>query len=93
MKSADTNPALPEDVEVKIYGKKFCPSNNAVDAFPNTEESSDPDTISMRSFSIMLLLVWVSCRGRRAAYNSRAASTAEVVTGGGSGHSASVLAF
>lgn len=66
MKSADTRPALPVDVDVKIYGKKFCPSNNAVDAFPNTDESSDPDTISMRSFSMMLLLVWVSCRGTNA---------------------------
>ena len=65
VKSAETKPALPDDVDVKRYGKKFCPSNNAVETFPNTEESRDPETISMRSSSTMPLLECVSWRGTK----------------------------
>lgn len=50
-------------MEETKYGIKLAPSKRAVDAFPNDESSSIPEIINIRSDSMMLLPVCVSCRG------------------------------
>ena len=50
-----TNPAAPVAVEDVIYGKNDWPSNNTEDALPNDVDTSEPDTKSIRSCSIIEL--------------------------------------
>lgn len=54
-----TDPAPPETVEETMYGMKLVPSKRAVDAFPNDESSNEPEIISIRSDSMILLAACV----------------------------------
>jgi hypothetical protein len=60
---ADIAPADPEEDFDVMYGIKVWPSNKAVEALPKDGSASEPDTMSIRSGSIIPLALCVSCNG------------------------------
>lgn len=61
--NAATVPGEPDSDVDTMYGRKFWPSKSTDDAFPNDESEIEPETMSTRSLSMMLLPLCVFCRG------------------------------
>ena len=64
-KRDDMEPGDPAPVDEMMYGKRVWPSYRAAETLP-TEVSRSPETMSMRSPSMISLPLWKSCRGTMA---------------------------
>lgn len=62
MNSEAIIPVVPSAVEVVMYGKNDWPSKRADEALKE-DETSEPDTRSIRSCSMIELDEWSSCKG------------------------------